>query len=129
MPCSRRPRSFAVPALRGTRASTAPPTRPLRLPTRRRRPATEKSETGPPDCGNHARAAASLSEIVHNDQYFLFVLISDLGHCRGPVLLSITTGVIGDNMLRRRAVTGFVIAVIAALLLTACGVTKGDEAR
>src|SRR5258705_8988007 len=34
---------------------------------------------------------------VLNDQNFLCVLISDVGHCRGPVLLSITTEVIGDN--------------------------------
>jgi len=30
-------------------------------------------------------------------------------------------------MLRRQAITGLVIAVIAALLLTACGVTRDDE--
>ena len=28
--------------------------------------------------------------IVQNDQYFLCVHIGDVGHCRGPVLLSIT---------------------------------------
>src|SRR5258705_4065956 len=39
---------------------------------------------------------------VQNDQNFLCVLISDVGHCRGPVLLSITTGVIVYNMLRRQ---------------------------
>ena len=53
-----------------------------------------------------------------------------LRHCRGPVLLSITTDVIGDDVksdAAQRAV--LVVAVIVALLVTACGVTRGDDAH
>src|SRR6185312_14600204 len=85
-PCSRRPRSSAGHARRGTPASTEPPTPPPLRPARRRPPATGTPKTGRPGCGSYERVTSS----VQNDQYFLCVLISDVGHWWGPVLLSTT---------------------------------------
>ena len=75
-----------------------------------------------------ADAASRRPEQFHNDQNVLCVHISDSRHCWGPVLLSITN-LIGDDVKRTHTRPMLVIAVIIALLVTACGVTRGDEER
>ena len=47
----------------------------------------------------------------------------------GPVLLSITTDVIGDDVKTKHTRLMLVIAVLIALLVSACGVTRGEEER